>query len=328
MTAEKNALERAGAAWLDFWFIPPPLHNMAAMRVGTGLILLYTLLIRSYDLEMQLSARLLGDPAVMSMLDQMAWPFSFFNWSDGSGWIWTVHIAAIATAAAFTLGILPTVTGFLALAFLLSYAHRNPAAVLGLDGLLLMGVAYLMLMPSGAKLSVPGGQLRPGPAPPDPRREAEEEQRVPWSGLVMRAFQLHLCVIYFQSGLARLNASWLAGMALWHPRLVEQGTPFTAETLRDAPYLLGIIPTGLALFELFFGVLIWIPWLRYPALAVAVAVHLSVGVLWDKLPFNLLMIVFSVAFIRPAHLGFILENAGLALQFGWESTFAGLRERR
>ena len=84
MTPDKNALERAGTAWLDFWFIPPPLYNIATMRIGTGLILLYTLLIRSYDLEMQLSARLLGDPAVMGMLDQLAWPFSFFNWSDSS----------------------------------------------------------------------------------------------------------------------------------------------------------------------------------------------------------------------------------------------------
>lgn len=328
MTPEKKGLERFGSAWLDFWFVTPAMHNMAAMRVATGLVLLYVLLIRSYDLEMQLASRLLGDPAVVSGLDRMAWPFSYFNWFDGDGWLWTVHFAAIAAAAAFTLGVAPTLAGALSLSFLLSYAHRNPAVVLGLDGLLIMGVAYLTLMPCGAKLSVPGGQLWPR-RKPEPRRTGETDERgAPWSGLVMRTFQLHICLMYFQSGLARLNSSWLGGMALWHPRLVEQGTPFSVDTLQESPYLLSLIPTGMALFELFYGVMIWIPWLRYPALTIAVAVHLSVGILWDKLPFNLLMIAFNIIFIRPAHLGFLVEQSSLLLRVGWESMIGDKREPR
>ena len=135
----------------------------------------------------------------------------------------------------------------------------------------------------------------------------------------MRAFQLHLCILYFQSGLARLNAAWLGGMALWHPRLVDKGAPFTPETLQDSPYLLSVIPTGIALFELFYGVLIWVPWLRYPVILVAVIVHLSVGIIWDKMTFNLLMIVFNIAFIPPAHLNVVCEQAGLLLRQGWQS---------
>ena len=34
MNPGKGALERIGAAWLDFWFLPAPLYNMALMRAG------------------------------------------------------------------------------------------------------------------------------------------------------------------------------------------------------------------------------------------------------------------------------------------------------
>lgn len=327
MTPEKQGLQRAGAAWLSFWFIQPALHNMAAIRIGTGLLLIYVLLVRSYDLEMQLAARLLGDPAVMGGLDRMAFRFSYFDWLERDAWLWSVHFAAIVSAVAFTLGVAPTLTGALALSFLMSYAHRNPAVVLPLDGLLMLAMVYLVLMPSGAKLSVPGGQIWPRPRPAPPQHGAGEAPPAPWSGLVLRALQIHLCILYFVSGLARLNASWLGGMALWHPQLVEKGIPFTAEALRQSPYLLTVIPTGMALFELFYGVLIWVPWLRYPVLVVALATHLSVGFLWDKLTFNLLMLALNIAFIRPAHLSVLFDRLGQLFQLGWDAMVGDTGEK-
>ena len=322
MNPDKGALERIGAAWLDFWFHPAPLYNMALMRAGTGLVLVYVLLVRSYDLEAQLSVQLLGDPRAVGGFDMLAWPFSIFNWHDSSGWLWTVHIAAITAAAAFMLGIFPTLSGLLTLVFLLSYAHRNPTVLLGLDNLLLMALAYLVLMPCGMKLSIPGGQVWPRPVPPRPSYPRSDEQEpVPWSGLPYRALQIHLCLFYFQAGLGKLNAAWLDGLALWHPHLVAKGAPFSLETLQDSPYLLGLVPIGLALFELFYGVLIWLPRLRYPALALAVAVHLTVGILWDKLPYNLLMIALNVAFLAPAHLDAGLDKAGKLLALAWQSAY-------
>lgn len=325
MTTKKQGVERAGTAWLDFWFMQPALHNIAAIRFFTGLILLYILLVRSYDLEMQLASRLLGDPAVMEGLDGMAWRFSYFGWVRHDAWLWSVHFAAIAASVAFILGVAPTLTGLLSLTFVMSYAHRNPAAVLELDGLIMLGLAYLVLMPTGAKLSIPGGQIWPRPKPESLHGSTEKPPQ-PWSGLVMRAFQLHLCVLYFQSGLSRLNASWLGGIALWHPRLVEKGTPFTSEALQESPYLLSLIPTGMALFELFYGVLIWMPWLRYPMLALMVIMHLSVGIFWDKLTFNLLMIAFNIAFIRPAHLSILCEQLGDLIRVGWIAMVGETRE--
>lgn len=298
MTPEPGFLQRAGSKWLNFWFPAPSLHLLASIRIGTGLVFVYALLLRSYDLEAQFSSEILGDPQAMPAAAQMAWRFSLFGWFDGSGWLWTVHIAAIGVGLAFLLGIFPAVSGALSLVFHLSYLHANPAVVVGLDGSITLALAYLTLMPCGRRWTVLWWRNRPAEVPVI-RRPAAQNEPPPWHGVVLRALQIHLCLLYFQSGLAKLGAGWLGGVALWHPGLVEKGGAFAPETLQAYPLLLSLVPYVLALFELFFPVFVWIPRLRYVALAAALGIHLSVGLLWEKLPFNLLMLVLVAAFIPP-----------------------------
>ncbi|MCH7479363.1 MAG: HTTM domain-containing protein [SAR324 cluster bacterium] len=321
MNARVGIVQQALGAWLDFWFAESSPVTLALMRIGTGILLLYNLLIRSYDLEALYATGSLGSSVALRGLDPMAFPFSLFAWSDSAVWLWAVHLAAIAVAVAFLLGVYPTATGLLALVFHLSYGLRNPAIMLGLDGLLALALFYLALAPCGRALTVL--PAAPAPAPRSiSRREAA--QRPPrWGGLPLRALQIHLCVLYFTSGLGRLNAAWLSGVVLWHPRLVEKGVPFAAETLQDHPFLLTLVADWLVLFELFYGVLIWLPRLRYPVMGVAAATHLAVGILWGKLPFNLLMLVMNLAFIRPGHLEFLAEQVGRLLNLS-----AGAAESR
>jgi hypothetical protein len=42
--------------------------------------------------------------------------------------------------------------------------------------------------------------------------------------------------------------------------------------------------------------------LRYPLLALALAAHLTVGLAWGLLPFNLLMLALNLVFVPAAHL--------------------------
>ncbi|MEE8433669.1 MAG: HTTM domain-containing protein, partial [bacterium] len=149
----------------------------------------------------------------------------------------------------------------------------------------------------------------------------EEEPSAPWAGIAMRMMQVHLCILYFQSGLAKLNAGWFGGIALWHPRLVETGTPLAPEMLRDAPFLLVLIPVSLALFELFYAVFIWLRGFRHVTIVCAVLVHLSVGVLWEKLPFSLLMIAMNMAFLSPKLLDLLFGNLSALWAHGWRSVF-------
>jgi hypothetical protein len=302
---------RALLAWLAFWFpTPAPRAQLALVRVGTALVLLYVLFVRSFDLEAQFSPTFLRDAALRESLDPLGWPFSVFLWVSGSGWLWSMHVLAMLLAAAFLAGVLTPLMAALSLVFQLSYAHHNPVMLLGVDGLLILALVYLSLVPSGEVLGVLGRGV-PEPEPeegaPPPAPAGEELPRsllagLPWSALPVRVLQLHLCVLYFQSGLGKLTTDWLSGTPLWHPRLTALGALYPLETLHAAPYLTSLITHGLLLFELFYPVLLWVRPLRYPLLALALGVHLTVGLVWGLLPFNLLMLALNLVFVPPAHL--------------------------
>jgi hypothetical protein len=191
------------------------------------------------------------------------------------------------------------------------------------DGLLTVALAYLALAPSGRVLGVFARVEPDAPQYPPylayledelPRRP---EVTLPISALPVRMLQLHLSLLYLHSALAKLTTDWLAGTPLWHPRLVALGTLFPVETLQAVPYLTSLVTYGLLLFELFYAALIWVPVLRYPLLALALAVHLFVGIAWGLLPFNLLMIVLNLAFVPPAHLEAVVRFIRPLLVLPW-----------
>ena len=309
MRPQQTLVRRAYSAWLSFWFpAPAPGAQLALLRIGTALILLYVLFVRSFDLEAQFAQAIWANPATQAALDPVGWPFSVFLWVDGSWWLWSMHVLAMVLATALLAGVLTPLMAALSLVFQLSYAHYNPTMLLGVDGLLTVALAYLALVPSGRVLGVLARVEPEAPRYPPylayleddlPRRK---EATLPWSALAVRVLQIHLSLIYLHSGLSQLTTDWLAGTPLWHPRLVALGVPFTLATLQSVPYLTSLFTFGLVLFELFYAVLIWVRPLRYPLLALALLVHLGVGLAWGLLPFNLLMIVLNLAFVPAEHL--------------------------
>ncbi len=308
MNAHRTAWEQGLERWLNFWFFPPGLALLALLRVGVGVVLLYTLFIGSFDLQAHYSIYGWGDPAALRSLDPLAWRFSILNWFANDYWLWVVHVLALLAALAFVLGILPTWSGALLIVFMLSYQHRNPAVRLELDALLLMAVFYVALLPSGHRLSVmpPAGSA----APPEHAvtRGPPQADGPLWSGFPLRVLQIHLCVLYFLSGLGRLTPDWLAGTMFWHPRMAEANLPLGFEFLQAHPQLSALVVYGGILFQLFFPVLIWMRRFRYLALGTALVVHLAVGVLWGQLAFNLLMLVLNLSFVNPLHVQALLSR--------------------
>lgn len=325
---------RAALGWLGFWFGEmAPNTQWALFRIATASMTLYILFGRGNDLDPEIAQVIRANGEVWTALDLIAWPFSVFLWGDGESWVWSMHVVAIVIAALLLAGILSPLMAAASLIFQLSYAHFNPAMVLGLDGLLMLALAYLALVPSGRVLGVFARTAPPEPPPPrQPRQESEEPHpldRLSWSGLAMRALQIHLCLIYFQSGLSKLSTDWLAGAALWHPRWAKLGAPFSLEALQAEPYLTGLITYSLVLFELFYGVLIWVPALRYGLIALAVLVHLSVGIWWGLLPFNLMMLVMNIVFLNTRHMEFLTSGFRfLSRNIGQLRRTPGLRDQR
>ena len=324
MRPPQTWVRRAYSAWLSFWYPGPAPHGqLALLRIGTALILLYVLFVRSFDLESQLARAIWADPAAQAALDPIGWPFSAFLWVHGMGWLWSVHVVAMLAAAAFLAGVLTPLMAALSLFLQLSYAHYNPTMLLGVDGLLIVALTYLSLVPSGRMLGVFAQAEPEAPQYPPYLAYLEDElprrleSSLPWSALAVRVLQLHLCLLYLHSALSRLTTDWLAGTALWHPRLVALGALVPLETLQGVPYLTSLVTYGLVLFELFYPVLIWVPPLRYPLLALALLVHLTVGIAWSLLPFNLLMIVLNLAFVPAAHLQVVVRFIRPLLVLPW-----------
>jgi hypothetical protein len=290
--------------WLNFWFSPFSLAQLALMRIGVGLIALYLLFVTSFDLDVHFGPGGWADSGAVRALDPFAWPYSALNWFGTPFWTWAVHLLAILVTLAFMAGVHPFWNGAAWLFLAFSYAHRNPGVVTGLDTLLWLAVFYLALTPCGRMF----GAMDDTEFGRQGYRTAPDSGGGPhWEGFAVRMLQVHVAILYFQGGLEKLNPEWLAGSAFWNPRLVETGLPAGQGLLRAVPQGSAVFIYGAILFQLFFPVLVWLRQFRYPMLGLAVVFHAAVAALWGKAPQHLLMLVLLLAFVRPPHLERFIE---------------------
>src|SRR5262249_53866354 len=89
----------------------------------------------------------------------------------------------------------------------LSYMHRNPFILFGVDTMMNVLLLYFMIGPSGAALSL--DRLLLG--------RKEKVRPLVSAGFAYRLMQIHLCIIYFISGASKLMGStWWSGNAVWN----------------------------------------------------------------------------------------------------------------
>ncbi|MDH4248085.1 MAG: HTTM domain-containing protein [Deltaproteobacteria bacterium] len=309
----KVLLKHMQQTWLNYWFSPPdPTAQWAVIRLGTALVLLYVLFVRSYDLVWPLSLLGEGEPGLPPLLPSPDFPLALFGWILRPWWLWGVHSVALLAAFLMMLGVFPRVMAILSLVFQFSYAHQSPALLLGLDYLLITALCYLSLAPSSAMLSL----YQVPPLPPymrisyNPHRVWDETATpsLSWGAFPARLLQLHLSVIYLNSGLGLLGGDWLAGQALWHPKLQDPAPPVALATLETGPWIISLITYALLLFELFYPVLVWVRPVRYLCLSLMLVAHLSAAILWDLVPFNLLMIILNIIYIPREHMQAVVKG--------------------
>src|SRR5262249_41936722 len=161
------------------------------------------------------------------------------------GWIRVLHTAVCVVTLLFTIGFCTRVTSVLTWLGAISYIHRNPYMLFGVDTMMNILLIYLMIGPSGAALSVDRwlarwwSQNKPrtinwwrglwGKEPLDLRPEPHAKAK-PASGksdpakpepsvsanVAIRLTQIHVCIIYLVAGLAKLlGRTWWEGPAIW-----------------------------------------------------------------------------------------------------------------
>jgi hypothetical protein len=158
----------------------------------------------------------------------------------------------------------------------------------GMDNFMTIGLFYLMLSPLPDRLSL------------DWRLRDLRSKNPQLLGFWRRVLQLHLCIIYFFSGLTKgLGSGWWDGSNVWRALIRPPFNVIDSEILvrwKDLFPLAGIL---VCLLEFGYPFLIWNSRTRKIWLFGICGMHLAIGVVMGMYLFSVVMIVLNVAAFGP-----------------------------
>ncbi len=277
-------------AWDAFWFTPSDPLPLAVIRICTGLLLTWSACVWWLDAPAFFGSQgWLAPHDVWRMHDSRAapWLWSWYFPVDSPAMIRLLAGGCVVAAVMLTIGLATPLAATVSLAGVVAAVNRAPLNTFGLDdtlGLLLVG---LVVGPSGARLSV--------------------DRRLGWVGqggqsvlatIALRFIQVHLCVVYFFSGCGKLlGASWWEGTALWGAAANVQYRTLDITFLARHPLVVNALTLTTLLWEVAYPALVWPRLTRRLFLAMAVAVHLGIGLAMGMMEFGLAMITANLAFV-------------------------------
>lgn len=297
-------------AWNGFWFTPTDPTTLAAIRIGTGLVLLFVYLACTPDLLSFIGPHSWVDGRAIDQLRSGGedgnrwWGWSLWFFVQNPTAIYGIHAVFLAAILCFTLGLFTRTMSVLVWVGHLCFIQRAFLTWSGMDTVLAMLTFYLMFAPTGAALSL-DRRRRHGNQPPERS----------WSAnVVVRMIQIHMCVIYLCSGLGKLQgARWWDGTAVWMVMMLHEFSPLDMSWLGywgDWPCLL-LSNLGVALtlgLEISFAFLIWNPKLRPVLLFLAVLMHAGIGVFMGMGSFGASMLTGCLSFVPPDTIRRIAEQ--------------------
>jgi hypothetical protein len=285
----KQTAQSVAADWNRFWYTPVEPTLLGLIRILTGLMLLYTHAVWGLALSDFFSSTGWLTPALVRKIQADPYACSFW-FLVPDGWIWPVYAVSMAVFALFTIGLFTRVTSILALVAAISYANRVQPALFGLDQINIMLTLYLALGKSGAALSLDRWLGR--------RRGHGALGASSSANLAIRLIQVHMCVIYFFAGVAKLQGpAWWTGEAMWlaFANLEYQSLDLT--WLAWHPWLINAMSHASVLWEISFCVLVWQKRWRPLVLALAVVMHVGIGACLGMWTFGLIMLVGCASFL-------------------------------
>ncbi len=252
------------------------------------------------------------NPRQLAGKGQFRWSFWYYL-SDPTA-MWIAHGAVLFVMFLFTIGFCTRITSVLTWLAMLSYIHRAPTSLFGMDTITIVVVFYLMIGPSGAALSVDRlirrywssyRALRAGLPAPD----FLKPEKLVSARFALRLLQVHACVIYAASGLSKLQGGmWWSGTATWGTMANYEFAPMRFQMYMDMlnflaahRWLWEIVMTGgtyfTLAFEISFAFLVWNRNLRWTMIACAVALHLGIAICMGLVTFSIMMLILVSSFV-------------------------------
>jgi len=201
--------------WDRWWFAEADPRNLALLRIGYGLLCLWTVFVIWPDRQ-----ALLGDPGVLPLeLRNYGWhrPSLFALVEDPTALLVVFVLAALLLSA----GVFSRFSMLICWVFVVSVGHRNGMWTDGSDAVMRVFGAYMLLMPLGQVWSV------------DSLWRRGVDFVLGWP---LRLFQLNLCLVYVKTGLVKApNPTWADGTAVFYSLASPSYWRFPMEELLTSP---------------------------------------------------------------------------------------------
>ncbi len=297
---------RAAESWNRFWFTPTDPATLGAIRVLTGLILVYTHWVWGLDFESFFGPESWVTPDLLRKYQQNVWVFSLW-YIVPYEYVFQVHMLCLGALSLFTFGVFTRVTSVLSLLIVISYANRLPTAQFGLDQVNCLLTFYLACGPSGAAFSIDSwlSRQRDDAKASSPRPVA---RGIGWdaygpsihANVAIRLIQLHMCVIYLFAGFGKLQGTaWWDGRAMWLAFSNREYQTLDLLWLSDYPWVIEAMTHATIFWEVTYCVFVWFPLFRPIVLLLAVVTHVGIGLCMGMWTFGLIMLFGNLAFVPP-----------------------------
>lgn len=334
---EPGMLTSIVRAWDRFWFSKADPLPLGVIRIFTGFVVLYVHLIYSLDLMAMVGPDGWLDQSTTEFLrnKQEFYPMPsnwnslpdrphavgmpiwsvYFHLTDPA-WIIATHTAFLGVMFLFTIGFATRITSVLTWVGVMCYIQRLPIFMYGMDTIMNVLCIYLMIAPCGAALSV-DRLIQKWWAKKKGLPEPQVQPMVS-ANFAIRLMQIHFCIIYMASGLAKLQGpAWWNGNALWgtlaNYSFAPMNWPIYVDFLRfltEHRVLWEVIMTTGTYFtlvlEISFPFLVWRPKLRWLMVSGSILMHTGIGLIMGLSTFSLCMFCLVMAFIPASvHHAFI-----------------------
>jgi hypothetical protein len=199
------------------------------------------------------------------------------------GWI-----CLFGAGCSLLLGLFCRVSAILAWFLHLCAAKSGGFVSYGVDNFMTIALFYLMLSPLPDRYSL-DWRLR--------KSRSKDPQLV---GFWRRVLQLHLCLIYFFSGLTKcLGSGWWDGSNVWRALIRPPFGVIDPEILVRWKYVFPIAGVLICLLETAYPLFIWSTSTRKIWLICTCAMHAGIGLAMGMYLFALIMIILNLAAFGP-----------------------------
>lgn len=281
-------MSRAQSLWGRFWFTPVETSSMALFRIAFGIVMVgWTI-----SLAPPLYAFFVDDGVLPVHPDAGPGSWGVLEISSSKPAVTALYLTLLMAALCLVVGFRSRLAAALVWVSLVSFGRRDPWVLNSGDLMLTVLAFYLMLMPSGAALSV-DRWLRPQ------SRFWEFPAKSVWP---LRLVQVQVSVLYFFAVWEKVRgATWNDGTAVSYAFRIDDLVRFPVPAfVTDSPELVNLMTYGTLAIELSLAALIWNAKLRPWVLLAGVALHLGIDFSVRVGFFSLAALAAYVAFLPPA----------------------------